>query len=244
MCGRAYQTYTPEELALRYFNRKPLDLPDFSPNYNLAPTQLCPVIIHRPTGLQIPGGPQHTADPSQPQIQLKLFGWGLIPHWSKDIKSAYKMINARSETVAEKPSFRSAIRHRRCIVPLSGFYEWKREGDVKRPFAISLKGGAIMSVAGIWETWEDNTPTFSILTTESNSFMHPIHDRMPVILNPESAPSSAPFKEGWLNPEIEDPELLKKFFTPCPSAWLEAYEVAPLVNNPRNNTKAVLKPLN
>jgi putative SOS response-associated peptidase YedK len=224
MCGRAYQTYTQEELALRYLNERPLQLPEFQPNYNFAPTQLCPVVFHE----------------SGKGRQLQLLNWGLIPHWSKDKKSAYKMINARSETVAEKPSFRTAIRHRRCIVPLSGFYEWKREGDIKRPFAISLKTKEIMSVAGIWETWqsplEERLQTFSILTTEANSFMQHIHDRMPVILDPQT-------EEEWLDPKLSDPLLLKKFFDPSPSSWLEAYEVNLQVNNPRNNSKDLLKPV-
>ncbi|MEO5969323.1 MAG: SOS response-associated peptidase [Bdellovibrionia bacterium] len=234
MCGRAYQTYTQEELALRYLNEKPLDLPNFSPNFNLCPTQLCPIVV----------------DDQEGNKQLKLFRWGLIPHWSKDKKSAFKMINARSETVTEKPSFRNAVRHRRCIVPLSGFYEWKRDGDVKRPFAISLKDQAVMSVAGIWETWisppvEESSKeelqgekifSFSILTTEANSAMQSIHDRMPVILNPET-------EERWLDPKLTDPLLLKDFFKPCPSDWLQAYEIAPLINNPRNNTQELLKPL-
>jgi putative SOS response-associated peptidase YedK len=232
MCGRAYQTYTQEELALRYLNEKPLELPEFKANYNLCPTQFSPII----------------RQDKENGRQLELFRWGLIPHWSKDTQSAYKMINARSETVFEKPSFRDAIRQRRCIVPFSGFYEWLREGESKRPFAIFLKGSPekqrpIMSVAGIWETWrsekkeEELLHSFSILTTESNSFMRKIHDRMPVILNQES-------EVAWLDSALQKPEELKNFFKPSPSSWLEAYEVSTGVNSPKNNSKAVLKPLN
>src|SRR4051812_24523267 len=124
MCGRAYSTYTEEELALRYENRKPVKVPSLRPNFNFSPTQEAPVLRLLDDG----------------KFHIDLLRWGLIPSWAKDIKIGYSTINARGETVAEKPAFRAAFKKRRCIVPLSGFIEWKREGEKsKRPFAIHLK---------------------------------------------------------------------------------------------------------
>jgi putative SOS response-associated peptidase YedK len=129
--------------------------------------------------------------------------------------------------------------HQRCIVPLSGFFEWKAEGQRKRPFKIHLQNNAIMSLAGIWETWRPGTPherrSFSILTTSANRFMHAIHDRMPVILA-DSA------EEDWLDPEIRERKALRQILQPCPNEWLTAVEVSPLVNSAKNNRPELLQP--
>jgi putative SOS response-associated peptidase YedK len=226
MCGRAYSTFTDEELALRYLGKKGVKFPRLRPNYNMSPSHEVPVV-------KVVDG----------ERSIELHRWGLVPFWAKDIKIGYKMINARSETVTEKPAFRNAFQKRRCIVPLSGFIEWKRQGESKRPFRISLKDAPIMSVAGIWETWKDEDVdatkeihSFSVLTTSANSFMEKIHDRMPVILDPKN-------EEAWLDPENQKIEALTKLLKPCPSAWLEACEVSTLINSPRNNSEEVLKPL-
>lgn len=223
MCGRAYSTYTDEELQDRYQNKKPLTIPSFKPNFNLSPSQNALVLFM-----------------SGDKRQLELFRWGLIPSWAKDTKIGYKMINARGETVTEKPSFRNAFKSRRAIVPLSGFIEWKRDGAVKRPFAIHIKDEPIMSVAGIWERWQPKDAevvhSFSILTTGPNSLMKDIHDRMPVIL-------AKCDEEEWLDPENEDVKGLLKLLKPCPSKWLEAYEISTLINSPKNNREEVLLPL-
>jgi putative SOS response-associated peptidase YedK len=227
MCGRAYQTYTEDELHARYINerskRNPLGL---RPNYNLAPTQLSPVVLVK-----------------EGERQLSLFRWGLIPTWAKDIKSAsqYSLINARGEEIREKRSYKTPFQKRRCIVPLSGFIEWQRiSPKEKAPFAIHLKSGQIMSVAGVWEHWEskatgEEVDSFSIITTAGNKFMSKIHDRMPVILPPEK-------ESEWLDPQNTDTESLMKLLKPCPEDWLTAYPISKAINSPRNNSKEVLEP--
>jgi len=222
MCGRAYETYTDEELALRYLSKRPIRLPDFKPNYNLAPTQLSPVVV--------------TAEGAR---QLDLFTWGLIPPWEAEFKTKLSTINAKSETVFESRLYKGSILKHRLIVPLSGFIEWQRDGSKKRPFAIHHKDQAIMSVAGVWSTWQQGDfparHSFSILTTAANPFMKEIHDRMPVILAPED-------ESPWLDPGLQDPVAIKKMLKPCPSAWLSAFEISPMVNSPRNNRPEVLLP--
>src|SRR5437899_2748269 len=129
MCGRAYSTFTEEEIRLRYLSKKKVKIPPISSNFNMSPSHDVPVLLIEERG---------------PQIEL--FRWGLVPFWAKDIKIGYKMINARADTITEKPAFRNAFKKRRCIVPLSGFVEWKRLGETKRPFCIHLKKDPIMSV--------------------------------------------------------------------------------------------------
>jgi putative SOS response-associated peptidase YedK len=226
MCGRAYDTFTEEELTWRYWSKKPLRnrLPEFKPNYNLSPTQVTPIVLMR-----------------DGELTCELLRWGLVPFWAKDVKSAskYSLINAKAEEIDQKRSYQQAFGKRRCIVPLSGFFEWKREGEgPKRPFAIRIKDEPIMSVAGVWEHWKSQETgevvnSFSIITTAANTFMQNIHDRMPVILDRKDEPE-------WLDPENDDTDKLKALLKPCPSDWLDAYEVSTLVNSPRNNSKEVL----
>jgi putative SOS response-associated peptidase YedK len=234
MCGRAYETYSDEELAFRYHNekikKKPFAVPSgLRPNYNFAPTQNSPIV-------RLNDG----------EITIDLLKWGLVPFWAKDVKIGYKLINARSETISEKPSFREAFKKRRCIIPFSGFIEWKREGKIKRPFVIHLKDEPIMSVAGIWESWSPKDKdgnkvkgkelqTFSVVTVGPNSFMEQIHDRMPAILSRKD-------EEQWLDQDSE-PESLQRILKSCPSKWMQAYEVSTLINKAENNSEEVLKPL-
>jgi len=224
MCGRAYETYTDEELAIQYLNRHPPELDWVRPNFNMAPTQHSPVVIVRN---------------GQPAVER--FRWGLVPFWAKSIKAAakYSLINARGEEITEKRSYAKAFQRRRCVVPLSGFYEWKREGTRKRPFAIHLRDHPIMSVAGVWERWQpdgDAEPvySFSIVTTRANTYMADIHDRMPVILDGQDV-------EHWLDPEVQEPEHVLSLVRPCPPEWLTAYEVSTAVNSPRNNSPDLLQ---
>jgi putative SOS response-associated peptidase YedK len=219
MCGRAYSTYTDEELEARYWSKRDAErVVKIRKNWNLCPTQIAPIVRKSESG----------------QLELVEMRWGLIPSWAKDKKIGYHTINARSETVAEKPAFRSAFKKRRCLVPLSGFYEWKRDGDVKRPFAIHQKDGAILSAAGLWEEWQDQL-TFTILTTHANALMEKIHDRMPVFLDSRG-------EKAWLDPKTEA-DALQKLLKPCPKGWLEANEVSKRVNTPKNNQADLLKPL-
>lgn len=171
MCGRFTLNETPSKLA-EYFDLSG-DL-DFSPSWNIAPATLINSIV---------------ADENENR-HLKLMHWGLIPSWAKDKTISNRLINARGETVSDKPSFRNAFKRRRCLIPASGFYEWKAENGKKQPWYISLKSGEPMAFAGLWETWhpkdgEEQIESCCIITTQANSFMEPIHDRMPVILNPE-----------------------------------------------------------
>jgi putative SOS response-associated peptidase YedK len=222
MCGRVYQTYTDEELYFQYLNKRPLIPLQFTPVYNLCPTQNSPV-------LQFLNG----------ERQFDEMRWQLVPNWEPAFSTKLSTINAKSETVFDSPLFRDLITRQRCVVPISGFYEWKADGQFKRPFKIHLQTNAIMSVAGIWDTWRPGTPmerrSFSILTTAANRFMSDIHDRMPVILDNASL-------GDWLNPEMQERKELQQLMKPCPDEWLTTVEVSALVNSPKNNTPEVLKP--
>lgn len=226
MCGRAHETYTEEELSVEYLDAQPLHLGGFHPTYNLAPTDVSPVVLIR-------GG----------ERTIEMFRWGLVPRWATSLKAAakYSLINARSEDIADKPSYAEPFRQRRCVVPLSGFFEWKRGAARKRPFAIQRTDRGILSVAGVWERFTavgESTPlhTFSIVTTRANRLMSDVHDRMPVILGKSDIPL-------WLDPDVNDPECLRPLLEPCPPDWLSAYEVSTAVNAPANNSPEVLQPL-
>ena len=205
MCGRAYETYSADELYFQYLNKRPLTLPEITQNSNLRPTETSPI-------LRMVDG----------ERQFDLMRWQLVPRWEPEFKTKLTTINAKSETIFESRLFRTIVVRQRCIVPLSGFYEWKKEGDTKRPFRIHLQNNSIMNVAGIWDTWRAGTTearhSFSILTTSANRFMTQIHDRMPVILAQEQ-------NDDWLSPEIHEPETLKSMLQPCSNEWLACSEV-------------------
>ncbi|HEY2382195.1 MAG TPA: SOS response-associated peptidase [Terriglobia bacterium] len=222
MCGRVYQTYTEEELYFQYLNKRPLIPLQLTPVYNLCPTQDSPV-------LRIVEG----------ERRFEQMRWQLVSNREPAFNTKLSTINAKSETAFDSPLFGELIIRRRCIVPISGFFEWKADGRKKRPFKIQLQNGAIMSVAGIWDTWRPGTPlerrSFSILTTAANRFMREIHDRMPVILDQKVL-------DDWLNPETHEPQELKTLMKPCPDEWLAASEVSALVNSPQNNSPELLEP--
>lgn len=230
MCGRGFTTYTKEELYLCYLNRESWtwrvngEIPDFKPNYNLCPTQTSLVLCV-----------------AEGTLAFREMRWGLVPSWAKTVKDAdkYSMINAKCEEVAEKRSYKSAFQRRRCIVPVSGFFEWQRADAVKKPFAISRKDKTIMSLAGIWEHWissSDNSivDSFSLLTMASNEFMEKIHTRMPVILDRQS-------ESHWLDPDLTDIVAISKLMKLFPADGLDAYEVSSLVNSTKNNRPEVLE---
>ncbi|MBI3593691.1 MAG: SOS response-associated peptidase [Nitrospirae bacterium] len=224
MCGRTYKTYTQEELAYRYLNLKPVAFPEIKPNYNMAPTQETWVLR------EING-----------EREFASMRWGLVPFSAKDIQSAdrYSLINAKSEEISEKRSFKTAYQKRRCIIPMSGFFEWKKEGaEGKQPYCIHLKNDPIMSLAGIWEHWKSKegnqeTTSYAIITIAANEVMKTIHPRMPVILDRHD-------EEKWLHSEIEVD--VKELLKPCPSEWMEYYPVTIAVNSPKNNRPEVLQP--
>lgn len=218
MCGRFTLTAEPDTI------QKAFDLDhvpsQMTPRFNIAPSQAVPVI---------------TGD--QPQ-QLTFVRWGLIPSWSKDEAIGNRLINARSETVDEKPSFRSAFKRRRCLVPADGFYEWMKDGSKKRPQFIHMKDRSLFAMAGLWEIWHspygDEVYSCTILTTDPNPFVEQFHNRMPVIL-PRDA------YQTWLEPDTPS-EALKSLFVPYDADAMTAYEVSPAVNSPTNDNPQLIEP--
>lgn len=191
-------------------------------HYNAAPGQGLPVITNR-----------------EPKI-LQFFSWGLQPFWAKDAKAVKRAINARAETVAEKPLFRNLLKSKRCLVPADGFFEWQKKGKEKVPHRITLKSGELFTFAGLWDEWTNKETgevlyTFSIITTEANELVRPIHDRMPVILSPEA-------EELWLD-EHERQEDLLSLLVPYKADEMKAFPVSQLVNSAVNNVPEVLNSL-
>jgi putative SOS response-associated peptidase YedK len=191
-------------------------LPTFSPRYNIAPSQLVACVRTNPDTQEREG------------VELK---WGLVPSWASDRSIGNKLINARGETVAEKPAFRKAFQQQRCLVSADGFNEWKREGKTKQPYYIRFKDQRLFAFAGLWERWEkpgnDPLETCAVITTGPNALMETIHNRMPVIL-PEQSYAS------WLSPTLNNTVYLSGFLAPYPAEEMEAIPVSSLVNNPRH----------
>ncbi|WP_018130190.1 SOS response-associated peptidase [Effusibacillus pohliae] len=211
MCGRYTLTAEIDQVMTR-FGVSTITA-DYQPRYNIAPGQLIMAVI---------------ADSGKRRIgQLK---WGLVPFWAKDEKLAFKMINARAETVHEKPAYKHAFQRKRCIIPADGFYEWKATPAGKQPMRITLRSGEIFGMAGLFDTWEApdgrKVHTCTILTTKPNELMAEIHDRMPVILRPED-------EEIWLNRDAYDQDLLLSLCQPFPAEEMRAYPVSQMVGNVR-----------
>jgi len=163
--------------------------------------------------------------------ELVSLHWGLIPHWAKEPKIGYSTINARAETIAEKPTFRDAFRFRRCLIAVDGYYEWRKREGTKQPYFISVKHGEPFAFAGVWEHWAregQSIDSCAIIVTEANELTKPIHDRMPVILAPEAY-------DLWMDPDLTDAERFKAFLKPYPSERMLAYRVSTAVNNPKND---------
>jgi putative SOS response-associated peptidase YedK len=200
-------------------------MPALTPRYNIAPTQVVPVV-------RIGAQGEHR--------EVALMKWGLIPSWAKDAKIGNRMINARAETAVEKPAFRGAFKKRRCLVPADGFYEWmKAENGRKIPHLIRRRDGKPLAFAGLWETWHDQSAqqpieTFTILTTRANEVVRPIHDRMPVIVSPCDY-------ETWLDVHEQDAEKLAEILKPAPAAELVAFPVSSRVNSPANDDAECVK---
>ena len=221
MCGRKYSTYAEEELQIRYSSRRPIKL-NLLPNFNFAPTQQGPVVR------SVEG-----------ELTIDMLRWGLVPAWAKDEKAGgYSLINAKAEEITEKRTYKQAFEKRRCLVPVSGFIEWRAADTGKRPFSIFLKDEPIMSLAGIWEHWERDgklIDSYSVITTAANEFMQAIHNRMPVILNRTA-------ENLWLDPAT-NLEALKSLIQPYQSDSMDAFEISRLVNSPKNNSPEVLAPV-
>ncbi|HSM56486.1 MAG TPA: SOS response-associated peptidase [Candidatus Sulfomarinibacteraceae bacterium] len=222
MCGRFTLIIPGEELA-HAFNLP--QAPTLTPRYNIAPTQ--PVAAVR----------QH---PESGQRELTYLHWGLIPFWAKDTSMASRMINARSETVAEKPAYRAAFKYRRCIIPASGFYEWQKQNGQKQPHYIHHAEGAPLGLAGLWEHWQgadgSEIESCTILTTRPNDLIKPLHNRMPVILEPEDY-------DAWLQSDGRKQEELQHLLRPAADDMLEAYPISTFVNRPQNEGPECIAPL-
>ena len=226
MCGRFALISDTAQLAAQFGISPAMvaGIPESVPRYNIAPTQ--PV-----AAIRLAEGTK--------QRELTFFRWGLIPSWSKDINIGSRMINARSETVAEKPSFRTAFKRRRCIIPADGFYEWQKRDDGKRPIFIHASDKRPFALAGLWEIWSDpeggKLQTCTILTTQPNELMAAIHNRMPVILEPEDF-------DMWLDPG-DNPQQALHLLRPYPVAKMEAYPVNTIVNSPKNDVPECITPV-
>jgi putative SOS response-associated peptidase YedK len=217
MCGRYTLTSSPEAIRALFAYA---EQPNFPARYNIAPTQ--PIGIVR-----LVDGRRHFA----------LVRWGLLPSWVKDPKAFSLIINARGESVADKPAFRAAMKRRRCLIPADGFYEWKAGAPRKQPFYIHAKSGAPLAFAGLWETWTgpngEELDTAAIVTTDANATLSPLHDRMPVIVPPDAF-------DRWLGKGSVDAALAQTLIRPAPDELLEAYPVSTDVNRVANDNPKLL----
>ena len=219
MCGR-YSIASPDQLGTFYFFE--YDWEAISPNYNAAPGQNLPVAVR-----------------DNSNYTIREMRWGLIPHWAKDKNIGYKMINARAETILDKPTWKGAVRHHRCLVPANGFYEWQKTDSGKVPFFIHPKDRDMFSFAGVFSEWTDIETgeileTFSIITTSANDEMKPIHDRMPVMLHPD-------LEKPWLDDELTD-ENIPEFLLPYDKP-IDTFEVSKDVGNVKNNNPELMLPV-
>jgi putative SOS response-associated peptidase YedK len=223
MCGR-YRLSRRKEIIEEYFGSDPW-YDDWSPRYNIAPTQLVPVIRQ---------------NPKEPVRQLSLMKWGLIPHWAKDPSIAMGTTNAKSETAATKPAFRDPLKFRRCLIPADGFYEWKKTPTSKLPFCFEVNKGDLFAFAGLWDGWRNAygqwLKTCSILTTEPNAVTSAIHDRMPVILDPDSYGL-------WLDPGMKDVNVISELLKPYDASRMWCYPVTSRVNHVGNDDEECSRPM-
>lgn len=221
MCGRFTQT-APWEKVGKEFGIKASESNLLKPRYNIAPMQLVGVVRDAAS-----------------EREIQALKWGLVPSWAKDAEIGNRMINARAETLTEKPSFREAFRKRRCLIPTSGFYEWQKTGSgAKQPFYFYLKEKEVFGFAGLWEEWLDKESgelleTFAIITTEANDVLRPIHDRMPVIIQAENY-------EEWLDLKNKDAEKLEKLLAPYPAEEMDSHAVSRAVNSPTEDSPELI----
>jgi putative SOS response-associated peptidase YedK len=215
MCGR-YRLSRRKQIIAEQFETQPWD-DDWNPRFNVAPTQQIPVVR------------QH---PKEPRRDLSLMRWGLIPSWAKDTSGAARMINARSETVSTKPAFRDPVRFRRCLIPADAFYEWKRTATSKQPYCFEVNDGELFAFAGLWDRWRDPSghwvKTCSILTTTPNAVTAPIHDRMPVIIDPDAY-------DLWLDPGMTDVQVVSEFLKPFDPSLMRCFPVSTRINHVAND---------
>jgi len=222
MCGR-YRLSRRKQIIEEHFTA--LGDEDWNPRYNIAPTQPIPIIRQ---------------NPREPRRELSLGRWGLVPSWAKDASGAAKLINARSETAAAKPSFCDALKSRRCLIPADGFYEWQKLGKAKQPFCFEVNEGELFAFAGLWDRWRDaggNTlETCSILTTTPNVVAAVVHDRMPVILDPD-------VYDLWLDPGMKDAIAASELLKPYDARLMRCYPVSNRINHVANDDEQCAVPV-
>jgi putative SOS response-associated peptidase YedK len=224
MCGRFTNKAKPKEIE-KEFKIGKLNQKIFEPRYNIAPTQNIPVVLE-----------------ANSERIIETLRWGLIPSWAKDESIGSKLINARSETLAEKPSFKNAFRSHRCIIPASGFFEWQKSAKgAKQPFYFYLKDKDVFGFAGLYEEWLDRDSgeqieTFTIITTEANEVLKSVHDRMPVILKPKDY-------DQWLDAKEKDTNKLQKLLVSYPAKEIDSYKVSKDVNSPSNDSSELIENL-
>ncbi|MES9970483.1 MAG: SOS response-associated peptidase [Candidatus Thiodiazotropha sp.] len=220
MCGRFYLDVTAEDMLAEFGLSA---LPQLTPHYNIAPSQQIAAIKLEAEAREL--------------VWLK---WGLIPSWAKDKKFGYRTINARAETVDSKPSFRSAFKHRRCLIPASGFFEWQATSQGKQPYCITSKSGRPFVFAGLYEHWEgpqgEKIDSCTIIVTEARGEIATIHERMPVILSPGNF-------DAWLDQETRDPAILKPLLLPHENDDIRLFPVSRQINSPKNNAPENIKPI-
>jgi len=225
MCGRYYRRSDKQQIAEAFRLGLPTTF-EILPSYNVCPQSFQPLVrLNDDSG----------------ERELALLRWGLVPFWAKDAKVAYNTINAKAETLSTSPAFREAFKRRRCLIPLDGFYEWQPLGaKTKQPFAVALKHGGLFAVAGLWDRWKDKSTgasleTYTVITTDPNELMEPFHNRMPVIVKPDDF-------ERWMAPA--DPARLPvDLLRPYPQEEMAAWKVGNAVGNVRNNSPALIAPL-
>jgi putative SOS response-associated peptidase YedK len=220
VCGRYTLARSQQELSER-FGIKQIFI-DLTARYNIAPSQKAPVILNL-----------------EGNITMDACRWGLVPAWAKHLEKGKALINARAETLSQRPSFKTALSGRRCLVPADGFYEWKKTGTARRPFYIHSADNALFAFAGIFDEHKNEEGvllrTFSIITTQANDTMSGLHDRMPVIL-------SADLESAWLDPALKEPGRLVSLLRPCPNELITMYEVSPKVNSVREDSPDLIEP--
>lgn len=227
MCGRYGRRADKQRIAewMQAHNTNVFDETYLAPSYNIAPTDFQPVVRLDREG----------------QRELTVMRWGLVPYWAKDSKVGFSTINAKAETIATSPTFREAWKRRRCLVPAEWFYEWKKLDEKnKQPYAIGLKDDSLFAFAGLWETWKDKVTgealrTYTIITTDPNELMEPIHDRMPVILARKD-------HERWMAP-TDPAHLPVDLLRPYPAEEMKAWKVGKAVGSPKNNDPSLIEPV-
>ena len=220
MCGR-FTLHTPASQITEAFHLPDLRDLELKPRYNIAPSQDIPIIRDTDTGRE-----------------MVMARWGLIPHWSKESKTKYSTINARIESVAEKPTYRTPFKRQRCLIPADGFYEWKQVEGKKVPHHIRMKDGNVFAFAGLWDHWEgegESIDSCTIIVMPANEVMKPIHERMPAIIAPADY-------DLWLDSRVTDKQEIMQYLNSAPSSQLTAFPVSTRVNSPRNNDERCIQP--